>query len=47
MFEAGDTKGLREIFLDEFKHWKKEKGFINNYTWKKCAERVLDVLKKA
>lgn len=44
-FKLGDVDGLANIFLNEFKYWREEKGFINNYTWKKCTGKVLDILK--
>jgi len=45
-FTLGSVEGLTTALLDEFRHWKKFKGYINNYSWNKCAERVDAVLKK-
>ena len=45
-FKLGDIQGLTEILLDEFRHWEKEKGFITQFSWKKCAEKVEAVLKE-
>lgn len=45
-FPKGNVGELKNILLDEFKHWKRFKGYINNYSWKKCAERVNEILKK-
>jgi glycosyltransferase involved in cell wall biosynthesis len=45
-FKLGDTKELKDIMLDEFRHWKKRKGFVNAYTWKRSARKAAKVLQE-
>jgi glycosyltransferase involved in cell wall biosynthesis len=44
VFKVGDVEGLKNILLDKFKHWKKQKGYINQFKWKNCAKGVENVL---
>lgn len=46
-FPLGDVDALRDIFLDEFRHWKKRKGFFNQFKWDRTAEAVEGVLIEA
>ncbi len=46
IFPLGDTKKLAEIFQDRFKHWKREKGFITKFSWRKIVERIENVFKE-
>jgi hypothetical protein len=43
-FPLGDVDALTEIMLDEFRHWKKKKGWINSFSWNMCAKKVEEVL---
>ena len=43
-FRLGDTEDLRDIFLDNFRQWKKEKGFVTKYSWRNSAKKTAKVL---
>jgi len=43
-FKAGNSDELAEIFKKEFKEWKKEKGWIESFSWKNCVEKVNEAL---
>jgi glycosyltransferase involved in cell wall biosynthesis len=45
-FKVGDVEGLKSIFLEEFRHWKKQKGFINSFNWRANALKLEDVIKQ-
>jgi len=45
VFKIGDVEGLKNILLDRFRHWKREKGYINQFKWKNCAKGVENVIK--
>ena len=46
VFPLNDTNKLKEIMLDEFTHWRKQKSFINQYSWKNSAKKLLAVLEE-
>lgn len=46
VFPEGDVDALVKIFKKKHKEWQKEKAFVQALSWKYCAIRVEDVLKK-
>jgi len=44
VFQPGDIDELKKIILDEFIVWRKEKSFINQFSWRNCGRRVEEVL---
>lgn len=45
VFAKGDTMALVKVLEHEHKQWQKKKGWINTLSWRKCAEKVEQVLK--
>lgn len=43
-FKLGDTKALTNIFLDEFRNWKKSKGFVTKYSWRNTTKQLEGIL---
>lgn len=43
-FQVGNVDALRDIFLDQFRHWRKSRGFINQFKWDVCSKKVEEVL---
>jgi glycosyltransferase involved in cell wall biosynthesis len=46
-FPLGDVEALKAVMLSEFNLWRKRKMFINEYSWKRIAPRVAEVLEAA
>jgi len=44
IFKAGDSDSLADIFKSEFKQWKKEKGWVEAFSWKHCVDQLEKVL---
>ena len=43
-FSLGNVGELADILRDEFKHWRREKAFLSQYSWKSRAQEVERVL---
>ena len=44
-FKAGDSDSLANVMKKEYKLWKKEKGWIETFSWRRTVERLQEVLK--
>lgn len=45
-FPSGDEEALKNIMLDEFRRWKKQKGFINAFSWKNSSQKLEGILRE-
>jgi hypothetical protein len=46
-FRLGDIEDLRDIMLDGFREWKREKGFITKFSWRNTVIETAKVLETA